>query len=697
MKPHHDGSSSHFGFHWRAPVLMVASLLVGAALAIGHHAFYASLAGTAVSSDPIKVVGWTTTQQQINIAIGTAFAFVVKASLILACSTAYMQLLFQAINRKSFKLSTLDNWFGGLNNIWSFGCLTSYWRYPLLSLVALTCWLLPIAAIISPASLSVVFDQVHPSPMLSVAVPQPALDSMAFATYSDLSDDNGSQRFSQQGPNNEVSRIAYAAAAGGNILPIDPPGTNATWKLEFTSLRFACGSLEADVLSDVKSNLMEVFNNYTSNGTWAEWTDIMFSYLSWSAYANDTSPMPFKMLSATNGWVLQDGSVPYFLGVGVDLFVAIVPRAELSFLQGEGDPALNLSDVREGAQAIAEDKNTLMEWYFDTATTLRCKAIPTTYHLNFTYSGSQDQHIEIVSATDAVEPNFNSTLFYTNADSDQLAIFVNNQVDAENITSLASHALRLSSYASIQQATMDLLLGAANSDGWAQGEARIFPDQGATWSSQTQVFSTILGSSTKEMHALGQGLSTGYNLTLKQSGLAFDQAVSLLPNTPAQPLRPFQAALEELFFNITVSMASSEMLTYNSTSPLAPPPSNVTLNLFGNVYSYGADKLWLAYGIAIGVTLLNVLVGLWVMVQTGASFTDNFSTVVRVAKNAAIEEDMQESHLPGKDPLPKRLAKAEIRLREGEGLLGTKHHGSVESIHHVIGYAPARVDSIGWK
>lgn len=169
MQSHRDGSKVQFGVHWRAPVVMMSSLVVGTALAVGHHAFYASLAGSAVSSDPIKVVGWTTTQQQINIAIGTAFAFVVKASLILACSTAYIQLLFKAINRTDFKLSTLDNWFGGLNDLWSLGCLSSYWRYPLLTLVALTCT--PTRRVKGARSWSVSRSSLHPKRSLYARLP----------------------------------------------------------------------------------------------------------------------------------------------------------------------------------------------------------------------------------------------------------------------------------------------------------------------------------------------------------------------------------------------------------------------------------------------------------------------------------------------------------------------------------------------
>lgn len=706
MNSPRDGHAFASISQWHAPVVMVVSLLIGTALATGHHAFYASLAGSPVSSDPIRVVGWTTTQQQINIALGTAFAFVVKASLILACSTVYMQLLFRAINRKSFKLSTLDNWFSGLNDLWSLGCLASYWRYPLLTLVAFTCWLLPIAAIISPASLSVVFDQVSPPPMQSVIVPQPAIDSMALASY-DFKTLNDVQRISYGGPSDEVTRIAYAAAAAGRVLSIEPPGANASWVLEFTAPRYDCRDMEPEVVDLLMHNLIDLFNDLTSNnatpiGSWYEQTIIMFNYLSWSTIANDSSPVPFKQTTSTTSWVLQIQEGSYFKETGVDLFVAIVPRSHtVGSAVREADFPLDFRSPREGEQAIAEDKLTLMKWFFETATLTRCKPVPTTYQVNFSYSGSQDQHIQVLSAADAVDFHTYHSLLSANVSKEGTLVFQGDtETGAQNITSWASTIFRLGSYAALQAATNALILGASNS-GSSKGHAYIsqneFRRADMSWS--TQVFSTMLAT-TEEMQPLNEGVSTAYNITLQESGPAFDQAQSLLPNTANRSATQFNRVLEEMFFNITLSMASSKALTYNETSPLAPPRTDVIYHVFGNVYSYGSDKLWLAYGTAIGVTLLNVLVGLWAIVQTGASFTGNFSTIVRVAKNAVIEEDMREDRLPGRDPLPKRLAKAEIRLVEGEGLLGSKHSDSQESIqhiHHVIGYAPPRSDSRGWK
>ena len=85
----------------------------------------------------------------------------------------------------------------------------------------------------------------------------------------------------------------------------------------------------------------------------------------------------------------------------------------------------------------------------------------------------------------------------------------------------------------------------------------------------------------------------------------------------------------------------------------------MTFHLYGNVYTYDAQKLWLAYGIALGVSLLNVACGLWAMLSTGASFSADFSSVARIVKNAVIDVDLREE-LPGRDPLPKHMAKATL-------------------------------------
>ncbi|EME48371.1 hypothetical protein DOTSEDRAFT_18908 [Dothistroma septosporum NZE10] len=119
-----------------------------------------------------------------------------------------------------------------------------------------------------------------------------------------------------------------------------------------------------------------------------------------------------------------------------------------------------------------------------------------------------------------------------------------------------------------------------------------------------------------------------------------------IPPAPVENQPLLKAAIEKLF-NISMSMASSPDLLYQPSNPFAPPPVEVTYSLQGNIKSDSPARLWLAYGLALGVALIDVLIGLWAIASIRGSFTANFSTVFRVAKNVDVDAFTGESHLPG--------------------------------------------------
>lgn len=78
--------SSHWrisNIYWRAPASILLTFLVGLAFALGHHYFYRSLDGMGVSTAAFD--------QEYNIGIGTAFAFLVRACLVIAVGDTYWQ------------------------------------------------------------------------------------------------------------------------------------------------------------------------------------------------------------------------------------------------------------------------------------------------------------------------------------------------------------------------------------------------------------------------------------------------------------------------------------------------------------------------------------------------------------------------------------------------------------------------------
>ncbi len=77
--------------YWITPTLLFGSLLVGTIFALGHHLFYASLDGKAAASalEDHHFLGIELSSQQINTAVGTAFAFLVRACLSMIQSPAH--------------------------------------------------------------------------------------------------------------------------------------------------------------------------------------------------------------------------------------------------------------------------------------------------------------------------------------------------------------------------------------------------------------------------------------------------------------------------------------------------------------------------------------------------------------------------------------------------------------------------------
>lgn len=121
--------------------------------------------------------------------------------------------------------------------------------------------------------------------------------------------------------------------------------------------------------------------------------------------------------------------------------------------------------------------------------------------------------------------------------------------------------------------------------------------------------------------------------------------------------------METLFQNITLSLLADEMLQPNYSSPYAPAEkSEVTFNTFHNVYIYSASTLWVAYGLAIFLTLIALGLGIWSMILNDGTFTNDFSTILRTSRAAELSDELRDEDRDGRQPLPKRLARARIRI-----------------------------------
>ena len=130
--------------NWWAPTCMLSASITGALLAIAHHLFYDGLHGTAVPSGRFSPdIGLS--RQQSNIAIGTALAFAFKTCVVVATSTACVQIFWirVAIKSNGLKLKSINTAYSVTGNFFKLFYLPEWRRFPLLFILALVTWYCP--------------------------------------------------------------------------------------------------------------------------------------------------------------------------------------------------------------------------------------------------------------------------------------------------------------------------------------------------------------------------------------------------------------------------------------------------------------------------------------------------------------------------------------------------------------------------
>ncbi|KAK1546132.1 hypothetical protein CPAR01_00099 [Colletotrichum paranaense] len=108
--------------------------------------------------------------------------------------------------------------------------------------------------------------------------------------------------------------------------------------------------------------------------------------------------------------------------------------------------------------------------------------------------------------------------------------------------------------------------------------------------------------------------------------------------------------LENMFLNTTLSLMSQAEL-----NPTEPIQAKIETEVYQNIYTYSVAPLWIAYGVAVGITILSVTIGTWAVVVTGSSYSSKFSTILRLAFNIRLSEYVELQDTGGEDPLPDRL------------------------------------------
>ncbi|CAG7956978.1 unnamed protein product [Penicillium salamii] len=258
-----DHSPAVWGLGWRSPTLMVGLFLCGLALSVGHHIYYKSYDNTLVES---------ATQQTWTIRIGTGFAFLVKTLLVAAIGIAAVQQMWATLRKKSVNIRGIDAIFSVLSDPLAFLVPDMWICAKTLTLLAIVSWLIPLVALITPATLSVHLKTTPIATDMNVPTVRFTKDFwLNWAFYEGLGYIYGTSFI--------ISRLFTTTSSSAAIIPLPPPLPNSSYTLEFWGPSYKCQGL-SEVIAETKgitytdasgnhyNSFQDVWHRYTINSSY---------------------------------------------------------------------------------------------------------------------------------------------------------------------------------------------------------------------------------------------------------------------------------------------------------------------------------------------------------------------------------------------------------------------------------------------
>lgn len=583
--------------HWRVPTTIISTFLAGIAFALGHHFFYASLDGIEIDQ-----AHWS---QEYYRAVGTAFSFLVRAALATAIAAVYWQAFWCRLAGKQLSVSVIDSLANLLGAIQEFFISSAIKASPLLAVLALISWLIPLAAIFPPATLSVELKNATSVEAISLGVP--AFNNIsyldAFVRYTSLQTVCGPggscapRAEYYRSPSRELVRFGRAIAYQGEIPTLKPPFTNSTYDIEFIAPTIQCAPTDNTILNQFTAAMdnCSIFSNITTLQDHGYPDDNaqcnnLFYYVAWTMAENGSFPFEVNSTGAALLSPPTLGNSPTNTGnLAATLYIATRHQNQEFNLTTQ-------SEMSDWTVTVCSLQNSSQVVHFDFSTGIQRFSVTSQQILNsipYIASGTDD----------------NTTI---------------------------THSSWMAS--SVMDLISSMLVGTI-----------VWPNFGtpAKWdpTGLTAFNTTVLETSLVESTEIAAIVNNPY---YTQLGHTTSTNISLA------------RSIEQLAANITIGLFSrSEFLTSdNETNPV-----DVHIRALRNVYSYNSQRLALSYGIACLLTLIIVVIGCLLIWKTGASYSYCFSTVVRTTHdNPYLSDTITQAARNGSDPLPKSLAKARFKV-----------------------------------
>jgi hypothetical protein len=624
--------------HWRVPAIIILAFVAGLAFALGHHAFYGSLDGQPVDRHFFD--------QQINLAVGQAFAFVVRASLVISVGASYWQVFWGTMLHGTLAISQVDALAGMLGSILDLLNLKASTTRPILVALALLSWMVPLTSILPPATLSVHSTTRTEHEQLRLPIPQFDGMSMAILYTIGTSSNDGNMTViaDYKRPTRQLTRLVTVTAYRGAVPDHHTAFPNSTYTLHFQGPALRCEAVPEDLLHNFNEAMNCSFMpDKIDDGPKIACKNVA-NYLSWvpgielgdgNIGSAVESSVPFKPNSMT------DGNLP------------------LEFRKfSKRDPRYIGGFRGEAASVYLATRSQRLPYDFANWDLLSCSMYNASYSVNVT----SDSNSRGIFSKPEIR-TLNSVPFVS-----ELTRATNL---LENLSFEKASANPTFAYLALMESLNRLIVGTMLGDDYFAKKFNTSYFHAEDITVQNQGFQQTLLSFTAELLPYQARLDSNWTVPDTRQWTKVDTLEDpFVPYTVSYPKEAFlsptfnrslASVVEELFHNLTLSLFSAE--TFISDSPEVV---QVTRYFTQNTYAYDSRNLLISYGLAVSFALLAGIAGCTSIYSNGASYSNRFSTVLRTTRGQELEELVLHNDRTGFDPLPKHLEKARIDLRRGQ-------------------------------
>ncbi|KAF1993136.1 hypothetical protein P154DRAFT_450986 [Amniculicola lignicola CBS 123094] len=580
------GELAQWDFHWHTPVLIVALFLVGVGSGIGHHFFYAHLDGK-VAKDQLTMIRY-----------GTAMAYLMKSCLVGSVLLCYRQRIWHTFRTRALTIRAIDGLFTATEDLNQFRKWEMIKNAKLATFMAVCTWAIPIASVLSPASLT---SEVRPKYVNAQCNAVASLNFTHEGTYdfrnvtsyagaslvyynTTLRPDNTNGWFDYYDQNSKNSRrltvtATYLGKPAYNPSASDDAcgkGWNCTYSIEFEGPGYKCEDVEdaTGAPFDLKSFAPE--GDYTYRGL-VDLGDYDKQQVK-SFKGMPADPPPYKDL-------LGVFTTEPVLWIGYSLNTSTPYDVKSPFRQKWGN--------------------------VHTPKIFKCTAHHTKYRFTMVYNDTI-QH-SILQSREFLTPVIDTTL--TTPDGNN---------DLTNVTNLVP----------------------------GPAENFIRPNGDVNKYKQTAAYHAMGGLLRNFLR--GEISYDSVNrIPITSSDISETKLINMATSYPVENLKE---GIQNLFEDMLITLLSEPHLVVASTQSVP-----CTKNRSVPVFVYHIRSLWIGYAIVIFATLVFMFVGAWSIYQNGVSSDNKFSRMLVTTRNPTIDKLSVGACLGG-DPFPRDLRTTKLRF-----------------------------------